>query len=55
MPADGAGPDDRLAEKITNGNAQDWFPHISPDDGPQYSADGKNFPPTPFMEYAQSS
>ena len=31
MPADGAGPDDKLAEKITNGNTQDWFPHISPD------------------------
>jgi Tol biopolymer transport system component len=32
MPADGAGPDDRLAEKITNsGDTQDWFPHVSPD------------------------
>ena len=32
MPADGAGPDDKLAEKITNGkDTQDWFPHISPD------------------------
>jgi TolB protein len=32
MPAGGAGPDDHLAEKITNGNdTQDWFPHISPD------------------------
>lgn len=31
MPADGAGPNDKLAEKITNGDTQDWFPHISPD------------------------
>jgi TolB protein len=32
MPADGAGPDDKLAEKITNGSdTQDWFPHISRD------------------------
>src|SRR5258708_1757245 len=32
MPANGAGPDDNLAEKITNsGDTQDWFPHISPD------------------------
>ena len=32
MPADGAGPGDNLAEKITNGaDTQDWFPHISPD------------------------
>jgi TolB protein len=32
IPAGGAGPDDRLAEKITNGtDTQDWFPHISPD------------------------
>jgi TolB protein len=32
MPADGAGPDDKLAEKITNSaETQDWFPHISPD------------------------
>lgn len=31
MPATGAGPDDKLAEKVTNGNTQDWFPHISPD------------------------
>jgi len=31
MPADGAGPDDKLAEKVTNGDAQDWFPHVSPD------------------------
>jgi TolB protein len=32
MPANGAGPDDKLAEKIThNADTQDWFPHISPD------------------------
>ena len=32
MPADGAGPDDKLAEKITHSaDTQDWFPHISPD------------------------
>ncbi|HEY1579384.1 MAG TPA: hypothetical protein VGF82_20130 [Terracidiphilus sp.] len=32
MPAGGAGPEDKLAEKVTNGtDAQDWFPHISPD------------------------
>ena len=31
MPAGGAGPEDKLAEKITNGDTQDWFPHISPD------------------------
>jgi Tol biopolymer transport system component len=32
MPAAGAGPDDKLAEKVTSGaDTQDWFPHISPD------------------------
>lgn len=32
MPSGGAGPDDKLAEKITNGtDTQDWFPHVSPD------------------------
>ena len=31
MPAEGSGPDEKLAEKITNGDTQDWFPHISPD------------------------
>jgi TolB protein len=32
MPAEGAGPDDKLAERITFGtDTQDWFPHISPD------------------------
>jgi TolB protein len=32
MPASGAGPDDKLAEKVTSGaDTQDWFPHVSPD------------------------
>ena len=32
MPAGGAGPDDKLAEKITHGrDTQDWFPHLSAD------------------------
>lgn len=32
MPAAGAGPGDKLAERVTNGtDTQDWFPHISPD------------------------
>lgn len=32
MPADGAGADDKLAERVTMGqDTQDWFPHISPD------------------------
>jgi len=32
MPAAGAGPDDKLAEKITHGtDTQDWFPHVSLD------------------------
>jgi len=32
MPAGGAGPDEKLAEKITLSNdTQDWFPHVSPD------------------------
>jgi Tol biopolymer transport system component len=31
MPADGAGGDDRLAERITNDDLEDWFPHPSPD------------------------
>jgi len=30
MPADGAGPDDKLAERVTNDDLQDWFPHFSP-------------------------
>jgi len=30
-PADGAGADDKLAERVTHGDAQEWFPHISPD------------------------
>ena len=31
MPAAGAGPEDRLAERITSDEWQDWFPHVSPD------------------------
>jgi TolB protein len=32
IPAEGAGPEDKLAEKVTNGkDTQDWFPHVSPD------------------------
>jgi hypothetical protein len=31
MPAGGAGPDDKLAEQVTFGDTQDWFPHVSPD------------------------
>jgi TolB protein len=31
MPADGAGPEDRRAERITNDGLEDWFPHPSPD------------------------
>lgn len=31
MPMDGAGPDDKLAERITFGDTQDWFPHVSND------------------------
>lgn len=32
MPAEGAGPDDKLAEKMTSSkDAQDWFPHVSAD------------------------
>lgn len=32
MPAEGAGPQDKLAERVTQGaDTQDWFPHISPD------------------------
>lgn len=32
MPAGGAGPDDKLAQRVTSGtDTQDWFPHISPD------------------------
>jgi Tol biopolymer transport system component len=30
MPATGAGPDDTKAERITNDESEDWFPHISP-------------------------
>ena len=31
MPADGAGPDDSKAQRITNDELEDWFPHPSPD------------------------
>src|SRR5262245_39228047 len=31
MPADGAGPNDAKAEKVTDDEWEDWFPHISPD------------------------
>jgi len=31
FPADGAGPNDSKAERITNDAQEDWFPHPSPD------------------------
>lgn len=31
IPADGGGADDRKAERITNDDREDWFPHPSPD------------------------
>jgi TolB protein len=31
MPATGAGPNDHLAERVTNDSFEDWFPHPSPD------------------------
>jgi Tol biopolymer transport system component len=31
MPAEGAGPGDKLAERVTNDAREDWFPHPSPD------------------------
>ena len=31
IPADGAGPDDRHAQRITSDDLEDWFPHPSPD------------------------
>lgn len=31
IPADGAGPDDQKAQRITNDDLEDWFPHPSPD------------------------
>ena len=31
MPADGAGAEDRKAERVTNDDLEDWFPHPSPD------------------------
>lgn len=30
MPADGAGPNDSKAERVTSDEQQDWFPHPSP-------------------------
>jgi len=31
IPADGAGPDDQKAERVTSDELNDWFPHPSPD------------------------
>jgi len=31
IPSDGAGPDDQKAQRITNDDLEDWFPHPSPD------------------------
>jgi hypothetical protein len=31
IPADGAGPSDQKAERLTNEETEDWFPHPSPD------------------------
>ena len=31
MPAAGAGPDDALAQRVTDDALEDWFPHPSPD------------------------
>ncbi|NUM99770.1 MAG: TolB family protein [Bryobacteraceae bacterium] len=31
MPAAGAGPDDKAAERTTSDEMEDWFPHPSPD------------------------
>lgn len=31
MPPDGAGPGDRLAQRVTDDPLEDWFPHPSPD------------------------
>jgi sugar lactone lactonase YvrE len=31
IPADGAGPDDEKAERVTSDEMEDWFPHPSPD------------------------
>ncbi|MBX2812177.1 MAG: hypothetical protein KTR25_10215 [Myxococcales bacterium] len=31
MPATGAGPKDELAERVTQDEPEDWFPHLSPD------------------------
>ena len=31
IPAEGAGPNDSLAQRVTNDDLEDWFPHPSPD------------------------
>lgn len=31
MPPEGAGPNDKNAQQVTNGKYEDWFPHCSPD------------------------
>ncbi len=31
IPADGAGPNDQQAERVTSDELEDWFPHPSPD------------------------
>lgn len=31
IPADGAGPDDQKAQRVTSDDLEDWFPHPSPD------------------------
>ncbi len=31
FPADGSGPDDKLAQQVTRDDLEDWFPHPSPD------------------------
>jgi TolB protein len=31
VPADGGGPEDRLAQRVTGDPLEDWFPHPSPD------------------------
>jgi Tol biopolymer transport system component len=31
IPATGAGPNDQLAQQVTNDQLEDWFPHPSPD------------------------
>ena len=31
MPADGAGAEDKKAERVTDDEQENWFPHCSPD------------------------